>query len=178
MERAPTISSDLHEDFYTVKTLVYDKCDFDISAVRPEKESKEYGACNFQLNGKKIKFRVAKTTPTKSGQFVAIWKRNECGVTRPFDIGDDLDFIVITARSQSHFGKFIFPKSALADQNIMSKNNKGGKRGIRVYAPWDIAGSTQARRTQAWQQRYFLPVTPEQSPDLQLTKKLFGITDT
>lgn len=174
MEKTPTCPSDIHDDFYEIKALVFDKCNFNISAACPEKESREYGACNFQLNGKKIKFRVAKTTPTKSGQFVAIWKRNESGITQPFDIEDDFDFMVITVRRQSQLGMFVFDKSVLADQNVIRKNNKGGKRGIRVYAPWDITNSGQAQKTQSWQQDYFLQIEPDLLDRLQFTKQLFG----
>lgn len=40
-----------------------------------EAESAEYGACRFALEGHSIVFRVAKITPTKTGQFVTLWKR-------------------------------------------------------------------------------------------------------
>ena len=52
-------------------------------------ESAEYGACSFKLNGKTIQFRVSKITPTKTGQFVTIWKRNKEGITEPFDNADN-----------------------------------------------------------------------------------------
>ena len=39
---------------------------------------------------------MAKTTPTKKGQFVTIWKRHsDKGHIIPFDINDNIDFIVI-----------------------------------------------------------------------------------
>ena len=41
----------------------------------PEAESVDYGACRAELDGKRLVLRVAKTTPTKTGQFVTIWKR-------------------------------------------------------------------------------------------------------
>ncbi len=176
MEKKSKISERLHNDFFAVKMAVYDECGFEISDARPEVESKEYGACNFALNRKKIKFRVAKKTPTKTGQFVAIWKRNEGGATKPFDIFDEMDFMVITARSQSQFGQFVFPKLVLADKGIISQSNKKGKRGIRVYAPWDLAGSKQARQTQSWQINYFLPIRGDQATDFDLAAKLFSLT--
>jgi hypothetical protein len=40
-----------------------------------ERESLEYAACSFKLNSMSVKFRVAKITPTKIGQFVTLWKR-------------------------------------------------------------------------------------------------------
>jgi hypothetical protein len=45
-----------------------------ISQPRREAESGEYGTCQFEVEGKRVLFRVANTTPTKIGQFVAIWK--------------------------------------------------------------------------------------------------------
>jgi hypothetical protein len=49
-----------------------------------------------------------------------------------------------------------FLKSVLADKGIITKNGKEGKRGIRVYPPWDIATNKQAEKTQSWQTKYFL----------------------
>jgi hypothetical protein len=173
-----TIKSDLktlknlHDEFYAVKKQVYDKCDFDIIELNAEDESQEYGACKYKLNGNTIRFRVSKITPTKTGQFVTIWKRNSNGVTESFDSADEIDFIVITARNGYHFGQFIFPKSILIDKGIMSKNGKGGKRGIRVYAPWDEVTSKQAERTQQWQTKYFVSIKEDNSTDLELVKKL------
>ncbi len=166
----------LHADFYAIKAMVYDKCDLEVSDAFPEAESLDYGACNFQLNGKKIKFRVAKITPRKTGQFVAIWKRDDVGATKPFDVSDEMDFLVIATRNQSHFGQFIFPRSVLVDKQIITQNNKEGKRGMRLYAPWDIAGSNQAKKTQSWQINYFLPIRDDHSTDLELAGKLLGLT--
>jgi SAM-dependent methyltransferase len=57
-------------------------------------ESKEYGACTFELNGMIIQQRISKITPTKIGQFVTIWKRNMDGITEPFDNSDNFDFVI------------------------------------------------------------------------------------
>jgi hypothetical protein len=37
-----------------------------------EAESAEYGAYTFELNDLSVRFRVAKITPTKIGQFVTL----------------------------------------------------------------------------------------------------------
>ncbi len=99
--------------------------------------------------------RTSKITPKKIGQFVSIWKRNEDGLTIPFDESDDFDFMIINCYFNEKIGKFIFPKSILIEQNIISIRNKGGKRGIRVYPPWDRAINKQAMKTQAWQVVYW-----------------------
>jgi hypothetical protein len=165
----------LHDDFYVVKSLVYDKCGFEITDLCAEEESKEYGACHYKLNGKEIKFRVSKITPTKPGQFVTIWKRSINGITQPFDISDGIDFILITARTEDNFGLFIFSKSVLAYKGVITSNGKEGKRGIRVYAPWDKVTSKQAERTQFWQSKYFLRIKNNGTTDIGLAKKLFSI---
>jgi hypothetical protein len=118
-------------------------------------ESKEYGACTFELNGKIIEQRVAKITPTKTGQFVTVWKRNKEGITEPFNIADNFDFVIITARDNENFGQFIFPRLVLADKGVITRNGKEGKREIRVYPPWDITTNKQAEKTQNWQTKYF-----------------------
>lgn len=167
------IITSFHQDLIKVKELVYDPCGFILTDFHLNAESQEYGACTFALNGKIIQHRVSKITPTKTGQFVTIWKRNKAGITEPFDIADDLDFIIITSKSADNLGQFIFPKSILAAKGIITKNGKAGKRGIRVYPPWDLASNKQAKQTQAWQLKYFLSIT-KNGTDFELAKKLLA----
>lgn len=171
-ESTLTLLNSIHSDLKIVKELVYDRCSFNVSNLKQDLESKEYAACSFVLNGKTILQRVSKITPTKTGQFVTIWKRNDSGITEPFDNLDEFDFVIITARSESNFGQFIFPKSVLADKGIITRNGKTGKRGIRVYPPWDVATNMQAVKTQRWQTNYFLTIKSDNSTDLHLAKKL------
>ncbi|HRZ75633.1 MAG TPA: MepB family protein, partial [Flavobacterium sp.] len=177
MENTLSTPNTLPSDLAVVKELVYDKCGFHFSNFKQNDESADYGACSFELNGKKIQHRVSKITPTKKGQFVTLWKRNKDGVTAPFDLSDDIDFILITSKSGDHFGQFIFPKSVLATKGILTKNGKEGKRGIRVYPPWDIATSKQAEKTQNWQTTYFLTIKKDNTSELNLPKKLFTKTN-
>lgn len=163
------------EPLVIVKELVYDKCGFALSNVKLHLESVEYGACSFKLNGLAIEHRTSKITPTKAGQFVTVWKRNEQGITAPFDRSDNIDFIVITAKSNENLGQFIFPRTVLVQQGVMSQNGKGGKRGIRVYPPWDIVTNKQAERTQRWQAEYFLTMRTGISIDVATVKKMFGL---
>lgn len=166
-----SILNSFHEDLQLVKKVVYDQC-FELTNPKLNSESQEYAACSFELDGKKIEHRVSKITPTKIGQFVTIWKRNKNGITEPFGLSDELDFIIITARSGENFGQFIFPKQVLADKGIITQNGKSGKRGIRVYPPWDIPNSKQAEKTQNWQIDYFLTIKTDDSTNLDLAKKL------
>ena len=176
-ENTLTILNSIHSDLKMVIELVYNKCGFDLTNLKQNSESIEYGACSFTLNGRLILQRISKITPTKSGQFVTIWKRNKEGITVPFDNSDNFDFLIITARNNDHFGQFIFPKSVLVEKGIISKGNKVGKRGMRVYPTWDSATSDQAKRTQAWQTKYFMIIKSNNSTDLELTKKLLALTN-
>ncbi len=154
-----------------IKELVFEKCGFDLTNIHQNKESIEYGAASFQLNGKSIQFRVSKITPAKIGQFVTIWKRNKDGKTEPFDISDKLDFLIITSKSDDNLGLFIFPKSVLAENGIISSIGKSGKRGIRVYPPWDIPTNKQAKKSQSWQTNYFFSIKKDDKFVLDLVKK-------
>ena len=166
----------LHNELKALKELIYDKCGFALTSLKIYKESAAYGACSFELDGRKIEFRISKITPTKTGQFVTVWKRNEEGITTPFDSTDDIDFLVITSKSGDKMGQFIFPKSVLIDKGIVSRNGKGGKRGIRIYPLWDVTTNRQAEETKKWQIKYFLPIELNNSTDLDLARKLFSDT--
>lgn len=120
-----------------------------------EKESQDYGAMQFTIDAHRILFRVAKITPKKIGQFVTLWKRSEKGPIAPFDETDRIDFIVIEMNHDQQNGYFIFPKKILCEKKIFSIHHQGGRRAMRVYAPWDKADNAQAKKTQAWQVQYF-----------------------
>ena len=153
--------------------LVYQPCGFNLTNFRLNMESAEYDACSFDLNGKQIQYRMSKITPSKAGQFVTIWKRNKDGQTVPFDFSDNIHFIVVTSVKGSNLGQFIFPASVMNEKGIFSQNKKQGKRGIRVYPPWDKTENNQARKTQAWQIKYFLSLNAENSTTKALATELF-----
>ncbi|MEO5642861.1 MAG: MepB family protein [Bacteroidia bacterium] len=174
LENIQPILNSIHKDLYRIKKFVYDKCGFVFTNFKAENESVEYGACTFELNNFKIKYRVSKITPAKTGQFVTIWKRNNKGVTEPFNISDDIDLLIITAKSSNNFGQFIFPKDILVRQKIITGNTVEGKRGIRVYPPWDKVTSKQAEKTQKWQSEYFIPISKDNSFDMTKAKKIIS----
>lgn len=147
-----------HPDLSILKALVYDRCGISLTNYKVSKESVEYGACSFKLNGRFIEHRISKITPTKVGQFVTIWKRSKDGDTEPFDIADNLDFMLITAKTGTNLGQFVLPKSLLIEKGIISHKGNIGKRGMRVYPPWDMVTNKQAENTQSWQVKYFVEI--------------------
>ncbi|MBK6834216.1 MAG: MepB family protein [Bacteroidetes bacterium] len=165
----------MHKNLQIIKEQFYDTCGFEFTNLSINAESLEYGACTFKLNGRLIQYRVSKITPTKTGQFVTIWKRNKNGITEPFDSKDDFDFIIITSISDENSGQFIFPKSILIEKGIITSKGKKGKRGIRVYPPWNKTTSEQAEKTQKWQINYFVHTTTNQESNCTLFKSLLAI---
>ncbi|WMV71609.1 MepB family protein [Xenorhabdus griffiniae] len=122
-----------------------------------ETESHDYGAMRFQLAGKSIIFRQAKTTPNKQGQFVTLWKRpTPDSEIMPFEKNDDIDFCLIATFSEHQKGIFLFDSHVLIKQGIFSSQTKTGKRAIRVYPTWVFPTSRQALQTQKWQSSYFI----------------------
>ncbi|HEL3811091.1 TPA: MepB family protein [Stenotrophomonas maltophilia] len=123
-----------------------------------EAESAEYGACRFALEGHSIVFRVAKITPTKTGQFVTLWKRPAPGSDiAPLDAADAVHFVVIAVFDGTQRGQFIFSRDLLIERGVMSRDGEGGKRALRVYPPWSTPTAKDAIRTRQWQLRCFLP---------------------
>ena len=140
-----------------------------------ETQSEEYSACRFELDGQKVIFRVAKTTPTKIGQFVTLWKRqNAADKIAPFDINDEISHVVVTVFDQTHQGQFVFNKKILSEKGVISSPTKEGKRAIRVYPPWTKPIAKQAIKTQQWQLQYFFAIENNGCADLALVKALFS----
>ena len=56
---------------------------------------------------------------------------------------------------------------------IISTSKKEGKRGFRVYPPWDTATNKQAVKTQQWQLDYYYEITP--TTNFKKVKELFNM---
>ncbi len=161
-------------DLLIATSQVYEPCGLVCSALEVEAESAEYCALTFQLNSLRIKYREAKITPTKTGQFVTLWKRTGNGPIQPLEVSDLWDVLIISTRSGEKLGQFVFPKPVLLSKGVISGNGREGKRGIRVYPPWDTVTSKQAQKTQQWQADYFVYMGPGSIIDINLVQQLFS----
>jgi len=142
-------------------------------APQREQESGEYGACRFEWEGRTVVFRVAKTTPTKIGQFVTIWKRPKSGdEIAPLDSGDGIDLVVVSVADSTHCGQFVFNQQVLLKYNVMSRDGHGGKRAIRVYPPWTKPVAKDAIKAQQWQLRYFVSLVPQDAGAAERLRQL------
>jgi len=140
------------------EALLFNQIPLKISNIIEEKEAKEYYGFDFQSDKLHLKFRKAKITPKKIGQFVTLWKRNAQNITEPFQESDAFDFCIIAVEENEKYGFFLFPKSELIKRNILT-TSKTGKRGFRVYPSWTKTENKQAEKTQSWQTKYFIDCT-------------------
>ncbi|HEX8614216.1 MAG TPA: MepB family protein [Telluria sp.] len=158
-----------HPDLYALQRA-YDRHGLAWTAPRREAESAAYAACSFDVNGLRVRFRVAKITPTKVGQFVTLWKRIGAGPIEPFDDTDPVDLFVISTRDGEHAGQFVFPTAVLVAHDVVARAGRGGKRAIRVYPPWVVTTSKQAQATQRWQLPYFV----SDQGEAHIVRRLYG----
>ncbi len=153
--------------------MIYKALNFYCSTPKVEVANAEYGAYQFTLQERRVKFRVAKITPTKIGQFVTLYKRVGKHPIQPYDALDPFDILVISTRRGEFFGQFVMPKPVLVQQGILSIAGQGGKRALRVYPPWDQTSSRQAHNTQCWQLGYFLEILHNKPIDRVRAHRLY-----
>lgn len=169
-----TAAATAHADLLAAKALVYDPCGFTCSLPVPEAEGAAYAAHAFTLDGRAVRFRAAKTTPTKVGQFVTVWKRSPAGPIQPFDAADPVDLFVISTRDGDRFGQFVLPLEALRRHGVVSTDGSGGKRAFRVYPPWVTTTNRQAGSAQKWQLEHFLALPQDGPVDLARARELYA----
>ncbi|WP_018759047.1 MepB family protein [Paenibacillus terrigena] len=166
-------------NFYSALTYVneifYEPNHLKINSIREETQNSEYGAGIFQLDSKSVRFRVAKITPTKTGQFVAFWEKDFDNKNQAFSYENAPDLLVInTFTNNNHdLGQFVFPKELLVNHNILKTATSKGKMAIRVYPSWDTPTSKQAIATQKWQLPYFVTMNSKNSLQRQELLKLY-----
>lgn len=129
----------------------------DITDVASELQNAEYNGSIASVGEKTVRFRTAKITPKKIGQFVSFWEKGEDGKNQPYTIDTNAELLVIHvfSRDSKQFGQFVFPKDILVKKGILSSDKASGKMAMRVYPSWDQPTSKQALATQKWQSPYF-----------------------
>lgn len=94
-----------------INELLYEPNNLTIKDIHEETQNSDYGAGLFQLNSKSVRFRVAKITPNKIGQFVSFWEKDETNKNQAFSYDNATDLLVInTFNDNGDFGQFVFPK--------------------------------------------------------------------
>ncbi len=163
-KRAEKTKFTMFKELEQLQNSIFSKLNLIILNLQPDSECEDYLGCEFILNKTNIKFRKAKITPKKIGQFVTLWKRNlQNKQTEPFTSEDPFDFYIIFTECNNQFGFFFFPNSILSQKNILTSLSKEGKRGFRIYPDWDLPENKQAQKTQNWQKEFFINFSDENS---------------
>jgi hypothetical protein len=174
---AKEMKSNFSEIFSKAIIEVYGPAGFVIEDIFEEKEGTEYGPHRFRLDDKHVVFRVAKTTPTKIGQFVTLWKRPKPddlpsaigNKPAPLHCDDGIDFVIIYVHNETHRGQFIFNKEILVEKGIMATGSTRGKTAFRIYPPWSEPVAVDAIKSQKWQIHYFVGIN-ESNDHMNLEK--------
>lgn len=160
------------DELKKIEQLIWGTTVSEISNLTEDEGAQEYFGYSFEVKELKFRFRKAKITPKKTGQFVTLWKRNSSNETEPFHESDAVDFYIIATEEKENSGFFLFPKNELIKRQILTTSSKEGKRGFRVYPTWTETQSNQAAKSQIWQVVYFSDVTIQNS---QLETRLIQI---
>lgn len=166
--------------FYTalnyVNKMIYEPNNLTVKSVQEEKQNSKYGAGTFELSSRTVRFRIANITPTKIGQFVAIWEKDTNNINQPYSYEEAPDLLVITTfKNDNEYGQFIFPKEVLFKQNILRSSSTKGKMAIRVYPSWDRPTSKQAMKTLKWQLPYFVDMSHQNKLFKDKILKLYSL---
>ncbi|QTD43301.1 MepB family protein [Sporosarcina sp. Te-1] len=168
--------NDFHAALHFVTKMIYEPNGLTVKSAQEEKQNAKYGAGTFQLSSRTVRFRVANITPTKAGQFVVFWEKDENNKNQPFTYEKSPDLFVITIfKEDSKFGQFIFPKEILVEQNILRSHSTPGKMAIRVYSSWDQPTNKQAVKTQKWQLPYFVDLSDPSRLPVDKIKELYSL---
>lgn len=119
-------------DFYTalnyVNKMIYEPSGLTVKSVQEEKQNSKYGAGIFRLSSRTVRFRVANITPTKVGQFVAFWEKDENNKNQPFTYEEAPDLLVITAfKNDSGLDNLFFQKKFFSNRKFLSPVHQRGK---------------------------------------------------
>lgn len=155
-----TKQKSFHDVIKKLNQTIYESYQLVIDNLEEEKQNSAHNGGRFRLtsnlNTKTIRFRVAKITPNKLGQFVSFWEKDKDGINQAFSYRDAPDLLVITTfKNENIFDQFAFLKEPLYDQGVLKSATINGKMAMRVYPSWDNPKNKTAIEAQLWQLNYF-----------------------
>lgn len=129
--------------------------------IQIEEQGSDYESGIALIGKEQWRIRTARITPAKPGAFVAVWKRNEGGSTRPFTADESMSGLMVFVEEQERFGIFRFTPAHLISLGYVSSDLRPGKRGFRLYPAWCTGLNAQALRTQRSQAAAFAELSSE-----------------
>lgn len=144
----------------STKTLLKAYGDFKI--LKYETQNETYEGFIIETTGaNRVRSRLGRRTPKKSGYFTAFWEKNNLNKNQPFQVEAGLKDLVIVVQEKHYEGLFIIPMEAAIKHQIISSESKTGKMAMRFYPPWCQELNETARKTQKWQIKYFKDYSEE-----------------
>ncbi|MDQ0635946.1 hypothetical protein QFZ40_003855 [Arthrobacter pascens] len=129
--------------------------------IQIEEQNSDYESGVALIGNEQWRIRTARITPTKQGAFVAVWKRDEGGSTRPFTADESMSGLLVFVEEHERFGVFQFSPAHLISLGYVSSELHPGKRGFRLYPAWSTNLNAQALRTQRAQADAFTELKSE-----------------
>lgn len=171
--------SDFWVEFDHINSRIYKPSKLRIESIIEEKQNHEYAAGRFQISNEEssrtARFRVAKITPTKTGQFVTFWEKDANDKNRAYCYSTAPDLLIITAfKKDDIFGQFVFPRDILLKRNILRSSITKGKMAMRVYPSWDKVTNKTALQAQSWQLEYFFEISDTSRLPIERILKLYA----
>ncbi|MFS0788921.1 MepB family protein [Shouchella sp. 1P09AA] len=112
------------EVFSHLNKTIYNSMGIVTHQSHEEEQNASYGAGLFSISSTIIRFRIAKKTPKKQRQFVAIWEKAKWENNKPYSYGGAPHFLIVTVFNTSNeVGQFIFPKDVLLEKRILESEN-------------------------------------------------------
>ncbi|WP_284985358.1 MepB family protein [Arthrobacter sp. fls2-241-R2A-172] len=132
--------------------------------IKAEEQNGDYESGVVLFGKEWWRIRTARITPTKPGAFVAVWKRDGGGSTRPFMADELMSGLMVFVEERGRFGVFRFSPSHLISLGYVTSEFHPGKRGFRVYPAWCSDLNPQASRTQRAQADAFVELPSRSVP--------------
>ena len=129
--------------------------------IQIEEQNSDYESGVALIGNEQWRIRTARITPTTQGAFVAVWKRDEGGSTRPFTADESMSGLLVFVEEHERFGVFQFTPAHLISLGYVSSELHPGKRGFRLYPAWSTNLNPQALRTQRAQADAFTELKSE-----------------
>lgn len=149
------------KSIHLTKQLLTNWGELPLTQLKTEVYNNEYEAMLFDVNNVHFRSRLAKKTPNKKGYFVTCWEKDSHKLNQPFSYENSPDKFIVSIIDDQNKGQFIFPKSVLLKQSILSDKETKGKMAFKIYPDWVSGLNKTAQKTQLWQRDYFLDLTKD-----------------
>ena len=137
---------------------------FDAPPIRHACISRDYYAHTACIQHRTFEIRLAKTTPTTSGNFCSFYPKNQDNHAAPYHASQELAGLIVWVVGAHHTSsQFIFSKADLVAQRILDSDMQKGKRAFRLWTPQDPTRTITAEKNKQQQIKHYVEGKDEQT---------------